>query len=604
VSRLGSALSSLRGRTIGNGPPGFPAVPPVRREWLALLVLGLAALVLLLVFAGQPLLYAAETGAVSPYHEDLTATGRLTRDDGSLVLPEWATSLNAAQSVVLDIRLGDLDAASASLDAYLRSGRSLSSLVFRLDMTETDVAEFNRNNTANVASLRRLLNQTEEFARLDALEVRYRDENDAAMLRSVQLQGEELRKAVEANYRGYAARQGAMVNISQHYGLDTSQYEESVLEFAAVVAALGARQDERATSVSGAVREIQREAAVSGDLAAITFEIVPDRGIYGDVLAMRGTVSRPAGTGVTIYLDGRLLAGVQSQGGGGFEFPYRVGKIESGQHEAYASAGAAISAERTFRVAVRNTTTTFAVERLEANGTAFCTGSVATEDGVPVRGGTVGIAVDGGWWEVGETRDDGTFAIDATSLEPGRHRLTAEFDPEGFPLNGSGSAPVDVLVPSIWDWLRPLLYLLGVGAAGAGAVLYLRRRGAAGEGGVALPGGPPPEPVIELPPAPTVDEAEQAAALLAEGVDGREAVTRLYRRLVRELDARHPGQALPSLTPREIAARFASGPTGGDLATLVRVHERVRYAGCDPTEEDIRTVNKAFIHVITEGGDD
>jgi len=135
-------------------------------------------------------------------------------------------------------------------------------------------------------------------------------------------------------------------------------------------------------------------------------------------------------------------------------------------------------------------------------------------------------------------------------------------------------------------------------------VLYLRRRGAAGEGGVALPGGPPPEPVIELPPAPTVDEAEQAAALLAEGVDGREAVTRLYRRLVRELDARHPGQALPSLTPREIAARFASGPTGGDLATLVRVHERVRYAGCDPTEEDIRTVNKAFIHVITEGGDD
>ncbi len=105
-----------------------------------------------------------------------------------------------------------------------------------------------------------------------------------------------------------------------------------------------------------------------------------------------------------------------------------------------------------------------------------------------------------------------------------------------------------------------------------------------------------------LPPAPTVEEAAGAAAVLEAGVDGREAVTRLYRRLVRELDLRHPGELLLSLTPRELAARFAGAPAGEALGRLVRVHERVRYAGLEPTEEDIRLVREAFIHVISESG--
>ena len=82
----------------------------------------------------------------------------------------------------------------------------------------------------------------------------------------------------------------------------------------------------------------------------------------------------------------------------------------------------------------------------------------------------------------------------------------------------------------------------------------------------------------------------------------REAVTRLYRRLVRELDARHPGGLLLSLTPRELAARFAAGPAGEGIGRLVSVHERVRYAGHEPTEEDILLVRETFIHVISEGG--
>lgn len=620
LSRVRSAVSSLPGGRPGGGPArlrmaelraarsmrsaraslsSLPPVPPVRREWVAVIGLAAVALALLLVFAGQPLLYGAKTGAVTPYHEDIAATGSLTRADGALVLPEWATSLNLTGPVVVDIRLGDLEGASAALDAYNRSGRSLSGLVVRLDMTDTDVSAFQRNNTANMAALGQLLNQSEEFGRLDALELQYRDSSDAASLKSVQLRGEELRKAVQENYRGYAVRQGAVVNLSQQYGLNTSAYEQSVTDFAAVVQALEGRQNERAASVPETIREIQR-----GGVVPITFAVVPDHGAYGDVLSMAGTVQAPAGTEVTVFMDERLLAGVVSGADGRFAFPYRVGEVAAGGHRAYASAGAAISDERNFTVEKRNTTVELAARLVSVNGTwtAECTGNVTTADGVPVRDAPVAVYLDRRVREKGATGGDGAYVVNATFLPPGRHNLTARFDPAGFPLNGSESLPVEVVVPSILDWLAPLLYLLGLGGAAVGAVLYLRRRRAAPAPPAGRVSGPPPEPVVELPPAPTVEEAAGAAAVLAEGVDGRETITRLYRRLVRELDARHPGERLRSLTPRELAARFRGEAVGEELGALVRVHERVRYAGLEPTEEDIRVVRETFIHVISEGG--
>ena len=579
--------------------------PPIRREWAVVLAVGLVALVLLLAFAGQPLLYAAKTDAVTPSHEDIRATGALTRTDGALVLPEWATSLNLTAPVTLDIRLGDLDAAAADLEAYLRSGRSLNGLVWRLDMTDTDVAEFQRNNTANMAALTRLLNQSEEFGRLGALEVQYRDAKDAAMLRSVQLQGEELRKAVRQNFEAYAARQAGIVDLSQEYGLDTAAYEQSVLDFEAIVKALEGRQDERAASVPEAIKQIQRTAQSAGSLPPITFEVVPDTGGYGDVLSMQGTVRAPAGTEVTLFADGRPLAGVVTGEDGRFAVPYRIERVDAGRHAAYASAGAAISSEAAFTVEERNTTIDLAVGELFAEGGSWaapCAGNLTTEDGVPVRDAYVEIYFDEWEWDGGDTVENGSYAFNATYLETGRHNLTARYYPDDLPLNWSESAPVEVVVPSLMDWLAPVLYLLGFGGAAVGAVLYLRRRRTAPAPAPVRVTSPPPEPVVELPPAPTVEEAASAAALLEAGVDGREAVTRLYRRLVRELDARHPGALLLSLTPRELAARFAAGPAGDELGALVRVHERVRYAGLEPTEEDIRLVREAFVHVISDGG--
>jgi hypothetical protein len=592
--RLADRLAALRGTAAS-----------LRRDRLAAYALVPLVLALLLVFAGQALLYDAADAARTPYHEDVRVTGGLSREDGALVLPEWASSLNATGPVTLDIKLGDLDAAAASLEAYLRSGRSLSGLVFRLDASETDVGEYNGLNSRNMQSLLQLLNQTEEFDRLETLEVQYRDAGDAANLRAVQLRGEELRAALLANYAGYAGRRDDVVNLSERYDLDTAAYEQSVLDFQAIVEALTGRQEARAAALPAEIREIQDAARAVGGLPPITFEVVPARGGYGDVLEMRGTVSAPAGTGVTIFADGRLLAGVVSGADGRFRFPYRVERIEAGRHAAYASAGAAISEDAAFTIDERNTTLDLAVS-LENEGwlvvpnwTAYCTGVLETEDGVPVRDVPVEVDVEEWWWNDGTTGEDGAYRVNATNLEPGRQNLTAWFYPDEEPLNWTVSAPVELEVPSLAGALAPLLYLAGLGLAGLGAVLYLRRR-RAGEAVPARARAPPPEPVVELPPAPTPEEAAAAADLLGAGVDGRETITRLYRRLARELDSRHPREFLQSFTPRELAARFAAAPWSAELAALVAVHERVRYAGRAPTEEDIHLARETFIRVISE----
>ena len=572
---------------------------PIRREWLVSLALVVFVLTLAGLFALQPLLYTAKTASTSGFHEDLAVTGNLTRTDGALVLPEWATSLNLTGPLVLDIKLSDFESANRSLQQYLRSGQSLSGLVVKLDMSNTDVAAFQRDNQANIQALQQLLNQTGEFDQLQSLQVQYQEKGDTAMLKSVQLQGEELRKKVRENYQGYASREERVVNVSQKYELNTSAYEQSVLDFGAIVAALEAVQAERATSVPVAIRAIQQQ---SGGLPALTFQVVPDHGVYADVLSMAGTVRGPAGTQVTIFSDGKPLAGVVTGEEGNFNFPYRVGEIEAGRHTAYASAGVALSDEQSFTITKLNTTLDLAAGLVEVNGSwrVVCTGNLTAEGERPVVDAPVQVLLDGKRAAQVMTDGNGSYRATVQNLTGGSHLLKARFDPAGFPLNRSESAVVKVEVPSILGLLALILYALGIGAAAIGAFLYLRRRQTV----TPTPRdrrGELPEPEVEIPPAPTVEEANGAATLLAEGVDGREAITRLYRQLVRELDARNPGVHIRSKTPREIAGHFAAEPYGLRLTDLVGIHERIRYAGRQPTEEDIRRVREDFIHVITEG---
>ena len=332
---------------------------------------------------------------------------------------------------------------------------------------------------------------------------------------------------------------------------------------------------------------------------------MPAAGVYGDVLSMQGSVAAPAGTEVTLFSDGRPLAGVVTGADGRFAFPYRLERVDAGRHAAYASAGAAISDERNFTVEERNTTVDLAVAMVSENGTwtALCTGVLATEDGVPVRDALVEVYFDDWSWADGYTAENGSYAINATYLEPGRHNLTARYYPDDLPLNWSESAPVEVAVPTLIDSLAPLLYLVGLGVAAVGAVLYLRRRQALPSLPAAArrPGRRPspwscsrPRRPSRRPPGPRPSSRPgSTGARPSRGSTGGSCASSTSATRASSCSRSRRASSRPG-SPR--------APAGEALGRLVRVHERVRYAGLEPTEEDIRLVREAFIHVISESG--
>ena len=449
---------------------------PIRREWLVSLVLVVFVLILVGLSAQQPLLYTAKTASTSGFHENLAVAGNLTRTNGALVLPEWATSLNLTGPLVLDIKLSDFESANRTLQQYIQSGQILMGLVVELDMSDTDAAAFQRDNQVNIRALQQLLNQTLEFDQLESLQVQYRESGDTAMLRSVQFQGEELRKKVRENYQGYASRQEWVVNVSQKYGQNTSAYEQSVLDFAAIVAALEAVQDERATSVPVAIRAIQDRQQQAGGLPAITFQVVPDHGVYADVLSMTGMVGETVGTQVTIFSDGKPLAGVVTGEGGGFDFPYRVGGIEAGQHTAYAAAGVALSDDHHFTIPELNTTLNLTADQVKIKGSwrVVCTGNLTATGDRPVVDAPVQILLDGKPAVQAMTDETGAYWATVENPASGFHVISAQFDPADSPLNRSESAPVKVEVPSIYGLLAQILLAFWISGAIFVAILYLR----------------------------------------------------------------------------------------------------------------------------------
>ena len=434
---------------------------PIGRRWFA--VLGIVAVMLLLPSscAVNPVLYTGKNASATGFHQDLAVTGDLTRADADLILQEWGTSLNLTGSIVHKIKFGNSESAESDLQQLLSSGKNLRDLVLRLGMTDTDVATFQTDNRLNILSLRNLLNKTEEFDELKAAEATFRDQKNIAGLKSIELQGEDIRSKVRKNYLGYLDRSRRMVNISQRFGLDTSAFEESITEFAAILAEIDAVQGARSSSIS----EMMQTNNASSD---ISMEIHPDRGVYGDTLSMSGTVQGPAGREVTIFVDGRQSGSTVTDQNGHYSVPYRVEQIGAQAHTAYASVNSTISNSSSFIVEGRNTTISLAAHVVEENGTVKGIGSgrLVTEDGVPVRLARVYFDVDGGSsGEYGLTGDDGAFTAVTEQLSPRSHTLRARFDPEEFPLNGSVSAPVTVEVPSGPNWVATIVYFFGVGGA-------------------------------------------------------------------------------------------------------------------------------------------
>ncbi len=559
----------------------------------------LVFLILIAHYAASPVLYTVGNDSVTQSHQNPEALKQISREQSETVLPLMSEVLDNTGTLVLNIKLKDFDSAERDLQEYMERSRQLDNLVINLDMSETELAEFRRNNQKNVRSMEELLNDTQRFSELQSLEIRYRDENRPDLLYSVIYEGETLRSRVAENFKEYQSRSEAMVNTSRTFDLDTTAYEESIEDFEEIVVAIDAEQETRSTATHAPSTPYRLSIAVT-----------PDHGVYRDRLLIAGNLTGRtfAGQNITLYVDSKTWTTTVTDDGGGYEAALIIDRIRAGKHLVYAVYGSTYSEVVTFSVLPLDTALTLAVTEGTAAGNRTFSGNL-TAAGMPVAGAPVTITADGKTFLSATTNATGSYALER-HLEAGTYRVRATFDSTAFPLNASESETVVVeIAPSLFE--SPLFISAGILLLTVlGAVWYVRRRGR-------QPAPAPEEtsvakteereaPVPVIVERPHVEEEEDIletfARLAGEGVLG-EAVHVLYLRLAGSIAARHRISGYLTMTPREFLAACSDLPLVDTLTRLIRRYEAIRYGGEVPDDEEQQELVAWFETMTKEEGD-
>jgi len=507
-------------------------------------ILAAAAVLVLALLGGEaasPVLYTAENTSTAAHADPATIQKRSPGDADALV-PLMDDLLGQTGTLALTIKLRDYESAERDLARYSELSRQFDRLVVTLDVSGTDIGEFQQNNRKNQEALEALLNDTRRFEDLKRLEI---EVQDGEQRMAIAYEGEALRQKMREGFSAYAKREPATTRIAEHYDLNTTPYQQSVEHFAEVA---DAADDWRP--------------ATGGTAASpLAIAVTPAEGRYGDTLRIGGRYAGGVpGTRIEVYVDSRAAGAATLDADGTYNHPYRIGRIVAGPHLAYATAGGIYSEVATFEVLTQNTTITLALA--EVNRTAVaCTGNLTIGDGLPVAGAPVLIRTDDGTLAAAETDENGTYRTEIV-LPGGEHTLRAEFHAAGYPLNASESPAETVRVRG--EGLSPLPFVAAFAAAAATG-WYLRRR------------RPEEEPVAKAAPVPE-SPGETPPQVEIAGLPPREAATVLFRALRTRL-------GIPETkTPRD-CARIAPAHAG-----FFERYERIRYAGETPTDEELRAM--------------
>lgn len=522
----------------------------------------MAAAVLVLALLGaqaaDPVLYTAENTSTAAHTDPATVQKRSPGDANALV-PLMDELLGQTGTLTLTIKLKDYESAERDLARYSELSRQFDRLVVTLDVSGTDIGEFQQNNRQNQESVAALVNDTRRFEDLQRLEIEVRGNDEQHM--AVVYEGEALRQKMREGFSAYAKREAAATRIAEHYDLNATPYRESVDHFAEITDAA----DDWWKETGGR----------SAPKSPLRIAVTPDEGRYGDTLLIAGTHDggRP-GDPVEIYIDSRLTATVALDDGGSYRYPYRIGRVPAGSHIVYATAGAVYSSVVTFEILSGNTSTTLALAEVNET-TVACTGNLTTDDGRPVTLAPVHLRIDDDTLTTAETDKNGTYRKEI-ALPAGEHTLQAEFHGAGYPLNASESPVGTIIVRG--EGLSPLPFAVAL-AALFGTGWYLRRRQYRREESLVVER---PEEEVEV----AEETAEQAPQVSIVGLPPREAATVLFCTLRARL-------GIPETkTPRD-CARIAPAH-----AAFFERYELIRYAGETPSEEELRAMEEEVL-----GGD-
>ena len=560
----------------------------------------------LAAFAADPLLYAVEKDqAASVFHKNPDVLRQVTTNSTVDMMPLMQDLLNDQDSIAVDIRLRDLDAAGQDLAVYTLRYGNLRIRAVNLDMNDGEIQSFLASIQDQDDILQSLMTNASAF---DALKkIAERNKNDLDVQISVTSQSAAVREAIQTLNTRYLSNHENVMNISTKVGLDTLQYQDALEE------------------VKKLTEEIQASGLAPADPASlqesrITLLVEPEQAMYRDSVQIFGLVT-PAGEkrAVSLLLDNTSMMTLSTDPKGNYITSYTVERIRAGGHTISAGTANLTPAERILTVTKSSSVTTLTAKPGLVNGSmtgALCNGSVIANR--PVRNAPVTILSDGQGSMGTTTAGDGTFRV-FLPLSPGRHTLRAQFSSDDYPLYPSRSEevtievlppPVTLRLPDTSSWNPYItfgalaLVLLGAGSA---AFWYIRRGKKTLLAGAGFQGEPAEavrireelEMIIhdaerEFPPAGSAQEATLCTAI--NSLLGRydaclrehglsEAARQAYLTLAGRIATRLRLPAYRTLTPREMSKTCTTENYAGIFDRFVRIYERIRYAGSESDQD-------------------
>ena len=554
--------------------------PKIRLRYLVPVVLAILFLTAGIPSILQPLVYEKTPPRfMTRFHLDPTLYRESTRNASESGLSGMQDLIDASGPLSLSIRVRDPESAMRDLRQYLNAVDNLDNLVIEFEMSESELGTYLEEHQENAEILGDLLTETTRFDELQHMELQFSDAKDAGQLTTVILEKEAIRNRISEMYEKYRANGADIETKAAKYALDPTSTRQSTSDFYEIVKEVDAQQ----------TRSIAELRQLDKGKVFVSLFVEPAALNYGDVLRVWGISSVQGNTdrSVRVYFDG-LQSGTALLGGdGGYEYFSTIERITTGIHNVYAQDGGTRSAVESFTVQEMGSKITLVAKQLGA-GVVVCTGVLTTAQGRKVRGAPVEITWDGEHIVNTETGESGTYETKVT-LPAGKHALKARFKGTGFPIGASESKVVSVDVSGgIWGG-TPLAVIIAGGimlASGAGAVLYLRRKGVHYKSG--LEGEEPVSDLVAEPTGPGLRSSGKRTTSLIElflrliGLTGlREAAFAVYRRFTMRVEGLLGLARIRSLTPRELAVRSAGLPFHAALQDFIPRYELLRY-GPDP----------------------
>ncbi|MDD1653788.1 MAG: hypothetical protein LUQ64_04505, partial [Methanomicrobiales archaeon] len=516
-------------------------------------------------------------------------------------------------SVVVNIREKDFETAEKEYRRLVNLGRNLDNIVVDLDLSETEMGEFNKYNRRNQELIGRLLEDSKRFEELKKLEIRYRDEKNPSALYSVTYEGEGLKTQIQEVTRQYDQQAPAFTRLGQELNLNTSTYLQSVSDVESLSEETESIQETRKAEADTLRRTSTSADAMPASVDSLTLEVQPDRATFGETLRLTSWLQGrfPGEQAVDVYMDGQRWASGRSDAQGLFVYDLRVEQLRPERHILYTAHQDIYSP--LVNVTITPTTAELTLDaHQEGEQNVSISGLLTASGGIPVAGAEVDVYLNNIRVMYAYTRGDGTYQT-FLPLQAGTYTFRTELADSTFPLEPTESAPVTLMMAGSTSGRSVIttimIYATFLILFSMGAVIYFRhQRGReiplelknpfaflTFPGRKESPSPAPPEPAAATSPPPDEKSAPAPAAAEPEKSPdrSRDMVAAQYRQLVIGGDFSNAVQGLylflrdqlarkyrirdhRSFTPRELWRLTNNKPCFGPFTKFVHQYETVR----------------------------